>query len=373
MYMNISKGIFLLGVVSGLICGSCDKADGEDPIVVPSNLQITVDVSTDGSGKVDVTATADNAAYFNIYFGEVFPDPPMQTTDGTESHTYEASGTYTIKVSAHSSTTDLISATKVIEVDVAFQDVGYVSPETREGFDLVWEEQFTGDVLNSSVWTHEIGNGSSGWGNNELEYYREQNTNVSDGYLTITAKKESFSGYNYTSSRIKTQDKKTFVYGRIDIRAKLPKGQGIWPALWMLGNNISSVGWPSCGEIDIMEMIGGEDREKTVHGTLHWSSPSGSHAQAGGSKVIASGTYADEFHVYSIEWDEQFVKWYIDDVFFAQIDITQPDHSDLSEFHEPQFFIINLAVGGNWPGSPNNTTIFPQKLIVDYIRVFQEP
>jgi beta-glucanase (GH16 family) len=372
--MKARNVLICLALISTtLSVASCDKSEESDPVVVPSNLEITVDVSTDGSGKVDVTATADNASYYNIYFGEETPDPPVQSVNGTGSHTYQNSGTYTIKVAAHSSVNDLISATEEISVDVAFQDVGYVSPETREGYNLAWEDQFTGDALNSASWTHEIGNGSSGWGNNELEYYKAENSKVADGYLTITAKKEPAAGFQYTSSRIKTQGKKSFTYGRMDIRAKLPEGQGIWPAIWMLGESISSVGWPSCGEIDIMEMIGGDNREATVYGTLHWSAPNGSHAQAGGNKTLSTGKFGDEFHVYSIEWDAQFIKWYIDDVFFAQIDITQPDHADLSEFHEPQFFIINLAVGGNWPGSPNVSTKFPQRLIVDYVRVFQKP
>jgi beta-glucanase (GH16 family) len=190
-----------------------------------------------------------------------------------------------------------------------------------------------------------------------------------DGYLVIKAKRESESGFQYTSSRIITKGKKEFKYGRVDIRAILPKGQGIWPALWMLGSNISDVSWPKCGEIDIMEMIGGgADRDNKVYGTIHWDN-AGSYASYGGNKTItAPKVFADEFHVFSIVWDETKIVWYLDDVQYHIIDITPPE---LNEFRKNFFFIFNVAVGGNWPGSPNSSTTFPQRMTVDYIRVFQ--
>jgi beta-glucanase (GH16 family) len=364
--MKLHRILFALAFLSTLAIAGCDDGDEGGPSVkLPTNLQINVEVSTDGSGKVDVTATANDAAYFMIYFGDASPETPVQTTTGTASHVYANSGTYTVKVNAHATPNDLIAANKEITVQLSFQDNGYTSPETREGYVMAWQDEFSGTSLNEAFWNYEIGAG--GWGNNELEYYRKDNTTVADGFLIITAKKESFSGSSYTSSRLTTKDKKDFIYGRIDIRARIPKGQGIWPALWMLGDNISSVGWPACGEIDVMEMIGGSGRENTVHGTVHWSD-GGVHAQYGGSKTLSSGTYSDEFHVYSIEWDSQLIKWLIDDVAFKQVDITP---ANLSEFHEPQFFIFNVAVGGNWPGAPNETTVFPQQMIVDYVRVFQ--
>jgi beta-glucanase (GH16 family) len=364
--MKLYRVLYALILLSMLSFAGCDDSDDTGPTVkLPSNLQISVDVSTDGSGKVDVTATANDAAYYMIYFGDAAPETPVQTTTGTASHVYANSGTYTIKVNAHATPNDLIAANKEVTVNISFQNTGYTSPETRDGYVMAWQDEFAGTSLNETFWNYEIGAG--GWGNNELEYYRKENTSVADGFLIITAKKESFSGSNYTSSRLTTKDKKDFIYGRMDIRAKIPKGQGIWPALWMLGDNISDVGWPACGEIDIMEMIGGSGRENTVYGTVHWSDVSG-HAQYGGNKTLSTGTFSDEFHVYSIEWNAQHIKWFIDDVAFKEIDITPPN---LSEFHAPQFFIFNVAVGGNWPGSPNDATIFPQQMIVDYVRVFQ--
>lgn len=246
---------------------------------------------------------------------------------------------------------------------------GYVSPLSYPGYTLAWNDEFDGTGLNPGDWTHETGDGCPslcGWGNNELQYYRSQNTTVADGLLVIEAREESFGGRNYTSSRIKTQNKKFFRYGKIDIRAALPRGQGLWPALWMLGESITSVGWPASGEIDIMEMIGGGGREDTVHGTVHWDN-NGTYASYGGSTTLGSGTFADQYHVFSIEWDSSAIRWYVDGVQYHVISITP---ADLSEFHDNFFFLFNVAVGGNWPGSPDATTYFPQRMYVDYVRVF---
>lgn len=244
---------------------------------------------------------------------------------------------------------------------------GATSPTSYPGMTLVWEDDFEGNSLDIANWSHETGTGNNGWGNNELQYYRSQNTSVERGHLIITAKQESFGGSQYTSSRIVSKNKKQFRYGRVDIRAVTPRGQGMWPALWMLGSNFEEVGWPACGEIDIMEMVGGQGRENTVHGTVHWQND-GSHAEFGGSYKIPSGTLADKFHVFSIEWTASKITWYIDNQKYHEIDTTP---AQLDEFRRSFFFIMNVAVGGNWPGSPDNTTVFPQHMIVDYIRVFQ--
>jgi len=244
---------------------------------------------------------------------------------------------------------------------------GFTSPTSYPNMSLVWEEDFSASTIDQSDWTFEIGNGTNGWGNNELQYYRADNAYTQDGHLIIEAKEESFQGYDYTSTRMITRGKKEFQYGRIDIRAALPEGQGIWPALWMLGSNFNSVGWPASGEIDIMEMIGGSGRENTVHGTVHWQHD-GQHANFGGDVTLPSGTFNDEFHVFSIVWTSSRITWYMDNQEYHAIDTTP---AQLSEFRNSFFFIFNVAVGGNWPGAPNSTTTFPQYLIVDYIRVFQ--
>ena len=252
-------------------------------------------------------------------------------------------------------------------LEIVIPNEGTTSPDSYDGMTLVWEDDFQGNSLNLSNWSYEIGTGTNGWGNNELQYYRQENTTLKEGHLVITAKKETFEGRSYTSSRLVTKDKKQFRYGRIDIRAVMPRGQGLWPALWMLGSNFETVGWPACGEIDIMEMIGGNSRENTVHGTVHWEN-NGTRAQYGGENKISSGTLADKFHVFSIVWDSTSIRWYIDNQQYHIIDTTP---GELDEFRRNFFFIFNVAVGGDWPGSPDNTTTFPQHMIVDYVRVFQ--
>ncbi|MFY0688447.1 MAG: family 16 glycosylhydrolase [Cyclobacteriaceae bacterium] len=246
-------------------------------------------------------------------------------------------------------------------------ETGVHSPDSYEGMTLVWQDEFSAARINEQDWTFEIGTGSSGWGNNELQYYKKENASIVDGHLVIEARNEASNGSQYTSTRMITKDKQTFQYGRVDIRAVMPRGKGIWPALWMLGNNISEVSWPACGEIDIMEMIGGAETDGTTHGTIHWSN-GGQHAYYGQHKSLENGVLNDEFHVYSIEWHENAITWFFDNEEFHSVDITP---AELSEFHEEFFFIFNVAVGGNWPGSPDHTTVFPQWMIVDYIRVFQ--
>ncbi len=241
---------------------------------------------------------------------------------------------------------------------------GYSTPMSYEGMELIWQDEFDQEAVDENFWCFEIGHGNNGWGNNELQYYQKQNASIVDGNLVIEAKKNN-SGSQYTSSRMITKGKFDFQYGRVDIRAVLPEGQGIWPALWMLGANIDQVSWPACGEIDIMELIGHQPNR--VYGTAHWSS-SGQHASFGSNTSLSNGIFKDEFHVFSIIWDENQIRWLMDDVQYHALTISS---SDLSELRNNQFFIFNVAVGGNWPGNPNPTTIFPQFMVVDYIRVFQ--
>jgi beta-glucanase (GH16 family) len=339
-------------------------------VVAPQNLSVTTEVSTDGTGTVTVHASAENTTGYQLFFGESDPDTGESSADGNFTYQYGTSGTYTIKVVAKNDSKKTEESENEITVTVVPQipATGYSTPQTYDGMTLVWSDEFDGSTINEADWTFETG--GNGWGNNELEFYRRENAEIYQGSLMITAKKESFSASQYTSARMVTKDKQTFKYGRVDIRAALPKGQGIWPALWMLGNNIGEVGWPKCGEIDIMEMVGGSgNKNKTVYGTLHWES--------GGQRVctcdkpgytLPSGIFNDEFHVFSIVWNSSNITWYVDDVQFNQISVTP---ADLNEFHEQFFFIFNLAVGGNWPGSPDATTKFPQRMFVDYVRVFQ--
>ncbi len=353
-----------------LIIISCSEETSSIDPNDPSDLVVEIEISNEAPGYVEVTATANNAVSYEFGMGD--GSESIEDDTGVISYTYETSGSYSIEVKAYGSSGRFLRETKNVQIileDGVISDDGYTTPLSYSGYTLVWNDEFDGSSLDETDWNFEIGTGTNGWGNNELQYYKKENTLLDQGYLIIEAKRESFNSSQYTSSRITTENKVEFNYGRIDIRAKLPKGQGIWPALWMLGANFRTVGWPSCGEIDIMELVGGgEGKDDVVHGTAHWDN-NGTKADFSGSTQLSSGIFNDEFHVFTIIWDSNTITWYMDDQQYHVIDITQ---SELSEFQNEFFFIFNVAVGGNWPGSPNASTIFPQQMIVDYVRVFQE-
>ena len=243
---------------------------------------------------------------------------------------------------------------------------GYLSASSYPGKTLVWSDEFDGEAIDLSHWTYDLG--ASGWGNQELQNYTNssENSYVDGGNLFIVARD---GGPQYTSARMKSIGLQEFQYGRIDVRAILPKGQGIWPAIWMLGANYPSVGWPACGEIDIMELIGSSP--SVVHGTVHFGQDWTQHNHTGQSTFIPwTETFADEFHVFSIDWDESGITWLLDDQPFYSID-NNVTGSQPYPFDNPFFFILNIAVGGQWPGYPDATTEFPQFMAVDYVRVFQ--
>ena len=246
---------------------------------------------------------------------------------------------------------------------------GYTTPASYPGYQLAWSDEFSGNTLNLQNWTFDIGN-NSGWGNQELEYYtsRVNNVFVSAGNLIIEADQESYQGSNYTSARIKTEGIQQFTYGRIDIRAKLPVAHGMWPALWMLGSNISTVPWPGCGETDIMELVGSAPSQVT--GSMHWQQSSGSEGTFNNNYDLSSGDFSQQFHVFSLLWQHDSVQFYVDDNLYVNGSIANVT-SGTYPFNLPFFFIFNVAVGGDWPGAPDNTTIFPQRMFVDYVRVFQ--
>ena len=356
-----------------IILSSCDKDDPDSIVSLPTNLEAFYALDEEGLATFELSA--DNANFYSLSINEDTEDTYIEDFEGVFTYEFSSSGDHEVIARAHSSSADFIEENLTISLDLddgtpqeGPPNSGYETALSYPNYNLVWNDEFDGNSL-SSDWANEIGTGNNGWGNNELQFYRAENTHVGNGVLTITAKTELFNGMTYTSSRIKTQGMKSFRYGRVDIRAALPFGQGVWPALWMLGDNFSTVGWPACGEIDIAEMVGGAgNRNSTVHGTIHWQQ-SGSHAEFGNSYTINNGILADNWHVYSIVWDENKIEWYIDDIKYNEVDITP---SELSEFHENFFFIMNVAVGGNWPGSPDLTTQFPQRMFVDYIRVFQQ-
>ena len=236
----------------------------------------------------------------------------------------------------------------------------------------LWNDEFDGTAIDTSKWAFEIGTGSSGWGNNEKEYYtaRKENAYVQDGILHIRANKEDYEGSKYTSARMITKGKFTFTYGTVEARIALPVGKGIWPAFWMLGENIDAVSWPACGEIDIIEAV---NDEHVVYGTNHWSN-NGEHAQYGKNTKDYYGTSKElditVFHTYKLTWDKKLITVYVDDFKYHEISI-EDNAGNTDAFHKPFFFLLNVAVGGNWPGFEIDDSQFPNEMLVDYIRVYK--
>jgi beta-glucanase (GH16 family) len=241
----------------------------------------------------------------------------------------------------------------------------FIPKSQAQCWNLVWEDEFTGTALNTSYWTHETGAG--GWGNNELQNYANStsNVNVSDGTLKINAIE---SGGNYTSGRIVTKNKAYFAYGKMVARLKLPFGQGIWPAFWMLPNDNYYGGWPYSGELDIMELLGHQPAK--MYGTIHGSN-AGNQVSSGTFYNLPSGTFADDFHEFSMEWEPNQVKMYVDGNLYMTRTNAQLNANPWP-FDKAFFFIFNVAVGGNWPQYPDATTVFPQTMEVDWVRVYQK-
>lgn len=244
------------------------------------------------------------------------------------------------------------------------------------GWSLVWADEFDqpdGSAPDASKWVFDLGGG--GWGNNELQTYtnRRENSRIEDGKLIIEARKETFTGSDnirrdYTSARLKTLGKASWTLGRIEARIKLPRGQGIWPAFWTLGTNITTVGWPTCGEIDIMEHIGREPA--TVHGTIHGPGYSGGNGIGGGTTLSNNAPVAAEFHLFAIEWEAARIQWFMDNRLYFTVTPARLPGGTNWVFNAPQFLLLNLAVGGGWPGNPDATTVFPQRMEVDFVRVY---
>lgn len=380
-----------------LVCCSCGKkATNDQP--ASSNASLSVK---------PVTANRDNASTkafpFTVILNKVSSNDvkvDYKTVDSTANSNYftEKSGTLTIPAGQQSGEIDiLVRGDSLRETDKIFyvalsnpvnativgggkamgtivcdgtyvpvNDSGYNAPTSYAGLSLSWSDEFNGTGINANTWNYETGGG--GWGNNELENYTNTTKNAfitNGGYLVIEARKESDG--TYTSARLQTLGKKEFTYGRMDIRAKLPKTKGIWPAIWMLGSNISSTPWPACGELDIMELLGNQPNK--VYGTMHWGQAGQGSTHIGDSYVLSNNDFSDKFHVFSIVWDSSKIEWYVDNVkYFTG---NKSDVNGTYPFDKSFFFLLNVAIGGNWPGAPDASTVFPQRMIVDYIRVYQ--
>jgi beta-glucanase (GH16 family) len=237
-------------------------------------------------------------------------------------------------------------------------------------YGLIWSDEFegpAGQLPDSQRWQFDIG---TDWGNAQLEYDTNRPENVSldgEGHLAITARQELFEGQEYTSARIKTKNLFERKWGRFEARVHLPLGQGIWPAFWMLGNDIDDVSWPQCGEIDIMEYRGHEPR--VLHGTIHGPGYAGDNA-IGNSHVLAQGGFNLGFHEFAIEWNETGITWFVDGHIYHSVTPSELPAGTEWVYDHPFFILLNVAVGGHWAGPPDEETVFPQTMLVDYVRVY---
>ena len=301
--------------------------------------------------------------------GETICEEPIEIDDSSTSYSdslsssivTQESSSSEMAISSSSSATAPSSSSAIPSSSSAVPSSSSESP-------YFWSDEF--DALNTTKWTFEIGTGASGWGNNEWEYYtdRSENAYVQDGILHIRANKEDYKGSKYTSARMITKGKFSFTYGTVEARIALPVGKGIWPAFWMLGENIDAVSWPACGEIDIIEAV---NDENVFSGPNHWQY-NGNHADYGNNTRDYYGTSKElditQFHNYKMVWNEKLIAMYVDDFKYQEIAIENAKDG-LEAFHKPQFFILNVAVAGNWPGFEVDDTQFPNEMLVDYIRV----
>jgi beta-glucanase (GH16 family) len=362
-----------VGVVLGLVALGCGKdppaVPAADPslvsvVVTPSPLQLTV-----------------GSTFQLTLMGRYAAGPPR---DLTQSALWTSADTEVVSVSGTGLVTGLRDGTTTIDVTAA--DGGNIRGATLsvevdavagydpgEGWDLEWSDEFAGTAIDPSSWTFDVGSG--GWGNGESQFYRAENAEVAGGLLTITAREEAFGDAPYTSARLQTSQKQAFLYGKLSMRAQLPFSQAMWPAFWMLGANSSSwglyggtVAWPGCGEIDIMEMIGGladGSGDYTTHGALHYLDASG--RDPGPSVAYRfPRRLAEDFHVYELVWTPHSFTWKFDGLDIGTKIIT----SDMEEFHLPMFVLLNLAIGGPWGGWVDDSTVFPQTYAIDFVRFY---
>ncbi len=312
---------------------------------VPGNLTLNATVNPDNSGNVSFVAAATNTVLYTFDFGN---GVTQISTTGSLVYKYFASGVYTVTVVAKSASGQTASKTMLVTVSVTAS--------------LVWADEF--DIAgqpDASKWGYDLGAGG-GWGNNEVQYYtnRVDNVTISGGTLKIILKKEAYSGSAYTSARMLSKGKFSFKYGKVEVMAKIPPGGGTWPAIWMLGDNIGTAGWPACGEIDIMEHVGNQLNK--IFATLHHPGHSGSNGD-GSSVMIPTSTTA--FHKYSLDWSASTIKISVDDVPFYTFTNTAS-----LPFNQNFFMILNVAMGGNFGGTVD-PAITSAVMEIDYVRVYQ--
>ncbi|MDQ0110072.1 family 16 glycosylhydrolase [Chitinophaga terrae (ex Kim and Jung 2007)] len=345
--MKYLTGIMLALLISTASCGKNDNPSSP-PQLAPTDLKINAVVAADSTGAVSFTATARNAVSYDFDFGN---GKSKAGTNGTVQYTYSGTGdqTFTVKVTAKSESG--LTATGSTNVKVSISKL------------LVWSDEFSDDgAPNPEKWGYDIGTGSNGWGNNEAQYYtdRPENVSIKDGILRITAQKENYSGNSYTSARLLTKGKFDFTYGRVEVSAKLPTGGGTWPAIWMLGSNITTLGWPDCGEIDIMEFKGNEPTK--LYSTLHYPGHFGGN---GNGTTINRNDLSTSFHKYTMDWTPAALKFYVD----GQLYFTFKNEATLP-FNNKFFLLLNFAMGGNFGGAID-PAFTKSTFEVDYVRVYK--
>lgn len=344
------KTLFYIACILCLFTAAC--SDGKDEIgstAAPQALAVNVIVNPSQSGAVTFIASAINASTYRFDYGD---NNSTVVSSGNTTHMYAESGTYNVIVTAINSA-DSTTKNLTVKVDVAGQSQR-----------LLFSDEFNvAGAPDPNKWTFDIGMGDWGWGNGESQYYtnRPENVIAEDGVLKIKAIREGFNGGTFTSARLKTQNRFSFTYGKVEIRAKLPKGAGTWAAAWMLGANHSVVGWPECGEIDILEYVGNQPSK--VHSTLHYPGRYGGNAN-GASLTLNNAT--EEFHVYLLDWSETAIKIFVDDALIHSV----PNSASIP-FNHDFFIILNLAMGGTFGGNID-PTLNNATFEIDYVRVYAQ-
>lgn len=347
--------ITLLMGVSNASFYACSDDDKTTEAKVEANLNYTFNEIT---GAYNFTNMSSNAKTYVWEFGD-----GATSTEVNPSHIYANEGSYTLKLTAIS---PLGTQQDVLTQTLVAKKAPAVDATLPDGYSLVWLDEFNTDGSPSpQKWNYDIGTGAWGWGNGEAEYYtdRPENARVENGNLVITAKKENYSGSAYTSARLKTKGKYEFKYGKVFVRAKLPVGKGTWPAIWTLGADIDKVIWPGCGEIDIMEHTGNNLNE--ISSAIHTPAGFGGNPSKGAVKIAD----ANQYHIYSLEWTDKYLKLYVDDTLIHTYDPTKTPQN--WPFDKEHFLLLNVAMGGGLGGAID-PAFTEDKMLIDYVRVYQK-
>lgn len=330
-------------------------------VIVSAASAVFFACSSDSSSSSPVTPQ-------NVTLSGVEGSSDNETSVSSSSDKIATNSSSSLRLSSANLSSSSIDVSVSAETSSSDKGTDKVGEPAEPAEVYLWHDEF--DSIDTTTWTFETG--ASGWGNNEWQYYtaRSENAFAQDGILHIRANKEDYEGAKYTSARMITKGKFSFTYGTVEARIALPVGKGIWPAFWMLGENIDAVSWPACGEIDIIEAV---NSENVVYGTNHWQA-GGNQADYGNNTRDYYGTSKElditQFHNYKMVWNEKLIAMYVDDFKYQEIAIENAKDG-LEAFHKPQFFILNVAVAGNWPGFEVDDSQFPNEMLVDYIRVSQ--